>query len=170
MIYRPARVLLVGAVWLLLGMTCCARVALANGGSTQPMLTVEPVPTVTHRAVGTPQVKWATGNGDPGEVTVASPHMREVLFANGEEGSNPAPWLSGGQIFIFRLYAVGGVHRLLARLTVGRGEKLDVIAPAPAPPATSAAINRALELLPFAWLAMFAVLGGLYWRDIRRRA
>ena len=51
------------------------------------MLTVEPVPTATHRAVGTPQVKVGQrAMGIRGEVTVASPRMREVLFANGEAG------------------------------------------------------------------------------------
>lgn len=99
---------------------------------------------------------------------MASDRMKKTVVAFGSEGSQALPAISVGQLYVFRLYSIdSNQQRLLARLTVGReGEgPLDVVALAPTPKTTSPAINRVLQLLPFAWTAVFAMLGGLYLRD-----
>jgi hypothetical protein len=97
---------------------------------------------------------------------MASDRMQETAVAFGSEGSQSIPAMSVGQLYVFRLYSIdSNRQRLLARLTVGRGEPLDVVALAPTPKTTSPAINRVLQLLPFAWMVLFAMLGGLYLRD-----
>ncbi len=139
------------------------------GAGVTPLLSVAPVPTATGPAPGTPEVKWSTGNGSPGNVTVQSKNMKETVFAFGPEGMSAAPWIAAGQVYLFRLYSIGSGRRLLARLTVGRGEPLSVVALAPAPRTTPAALNRVLQLVPFAWIAMFALLAAFYGRDLLRR-
>ncbi|MGH2853701.1 MAG: hypothetical protein ACRDLF_05870 [Solirubrobacteraceae bacterium] len=132
----------------------------------RPQLSVAPIPTAADPSPGTPQVTWSTGNGSQGDVTMASDRMKETAVAFGSEGLKPVPAMSVGQLYVFRLYSIdSNQRRLLARLTVGRGEPLDVVALAPAPKATAPAINRVLQLLPFAWMIIFAVLGGLYLRE-----
>ncbi len=97
---------------------------------------------------------------------MTSKRTKETAVAFGSEGSQSVPTMSVGQLYVFRLYSIdSNRQRLLARLTVGRGEPLDVVALAPTPKTTSPAINRALQLLPFVWMAVFAMLGGLYLRD-----
>jgi hypothetical protein len=156
---------------LSLGLGCHASLAqtTAAAASARPQLSVAPTPTVAHPSPGTPQVRWSTGDGSPGDVTVSSNRMKETLFGYGAEGSSAAPWISAGQVYVLKLYSIGLGRRLLARLTVGRGEPLDVVAFAPVPQPTSAAVNRLLQLLSFGWIAMLAVLGSLYARDLRCR-
>jgi hypothetical protein len=99
---------------------------------------------------------------------VSSSQMKETLFAADPEASNPAPWISAGQVYVFRLYSIVSGRRLIARLTVGRGGPLDVVATAQTPRMTSSIVNRLLQVLPFGLLALLALLAAVYLRDLRR--
>ncbi len=101
---------------------------------------------------------------------MASAQMKELVIAFGPEGSSSAPAISVGHVYVFRLYSIALGRRLLARLTIGRGRPIDVVvALAPVPKTTSSAVNRLLQLVPFGWIAVFAVLGGLYAREVWHR-
>ncbi|MHB8234802.1 MAG: hypothetical protein ACYDHT_09140 [Solirubrobacteraceae bacterium] len=141
----------------------------APAAGVTPLLSVAPVPTSKAPSPGTPQVKWSTGNGSPGNVTVQSQHLKETVFGFGAEGTSAAPWIAAGQVYVFRLYSIGSGRRLLARLTVGRGQPVSVVALAPTPRTTPAAVNRILQLAPFVWFAMFALLAAFYGRDLLHR-
>jgi hypothetical protein len=157
------------ACTLSLGLACAVSFAQSiPTASTQPQLSVAPIPTAADPSPGTPQVTWATGNGSPGQVTVSSGQMKETLFAVGPEGSNPAPWISARQRYIFRLYSLDSGRRLIARLAVGQNEPLDVVMPAQTPRMTSPFVNRLLQVLPYGFVALLTLLTALYLRDLRR--
>src|SRR5438552_18297707 len=103
--------------------------ASAAGTHARPTLTVEPIPTATSRAPGTPQVTWSTGNGSPGLVTVSAGGAKEIVFSSGSEGTAPAPWISIGQSYVFRLYSDISGRRLLALIKVGHSTSTEIIAP-----------------------------------------
>jgi hypothetical protein len=140
----------------------------ASGAPVRPQLSVAPIPTATDPSPGIPQVSWSTGNGSPGEVTVSFSGTKETLFAQGPEGTTPAPWISAGTVYVFRLYSTISRRRLLARLAVGRGEQLDVLALPQTPRMTSPVVNRVLQVLPYCILALVMLLAALYLADLRR--
>jgi hypothetical protein len=131
------------------------------------VLSVDPVPTTANPSPGTPQVRWSTGNGSPGLVTVAPDGAKEVLFASGPEGSASASWIAPGQSYVFRLYSLVSGRRLLARLKIGQNTAAEVVALPPSPKVTSAPIDRLLQVLSFAAVAILVLLAAVYLRDLR---
>ncbi|HEV2772873.1 MAG TPA: hypothetical protein VGV57_08630 [Thermoleophilaceae bacterium] len=100
-------------------------------------------------------------------MTVTSDESGEARFASAPYGSSPAPWISVGRAYTFRLYSTGSGRRLLARLTVGKATKAAVIAPPPRPRITSPVVNRLLQLLSFAGVALLALLAAMWVREVR---
>jgi hypothetical protein len=145
-----------------------AAAAITRGGS-GVVLTVAPVPTAAQPTPGTPQLTWSTGDGSPGEVTVAPAESREVLVASGGDGSVAVPWVSRGTVYTFRLYSTVGGRRLLARLLVGHQAAAEVIAIPRKPRITSPPVNRLLQLLGFASILTLALLAILHVREVERR-
>lgn len=133
-------------------------------------LSVTPIPTLSHPSVGTPMVTWSTGDGSPGLVTVATIGTRETLFAEAPDGTEAAPWIAPGRVYVFRLYSIVSGRRLLARLAVGRASAAQIVAAPPHPRITSPLVDRLLQLLSFAALCLLGVLGVLYVRELRRDA
>ncbi len=131
------------------------------------ILSVSPIPTSTHPHPGTPEVTWSTGGG-PGLVTVATAGIHQQLFARAPEGTQAAPWISVGHVYVFRLYSTVGGSRLLARLDVGRNLAPQIISLPRGPRITSQAIDDLLLALCFAALAGSLALGALHVRDRRR--
>lgn len=134
------------------------------------LLSVTPLPTAANPSTGTPQVTWSTGNGSPGIVTVNSGGPKETFFAWGTEGSSSAPWLSANQAYVFRLYSIAPRRRLLARLRVDKTASLEVVGLPQAPAMTSPVENRLLQLLPFGFTAVLALLATMYIREVRNDA
>jgi len=133
------------------------------------ILSVAPVPTVADPSPGTPVVTWSTGDGSPGLVTVSANGGRETPFAAEAEGSAAAPWLAPRQKYVFRLYATGSGHRLLAELDVGHSASTIVALP-PHPRLTPPVVNRLLELLSLALVPAMAILAIMHAREVRRDA
>ena len=105
-----------------------------------------------------------------GEVTVSSPESKEALFASGNAGTAPAPWISAGHSYVFRLYSIVSGHRLLARLEGGREEApAELVALPRAPRITPPIVNRLLQLFSFGWLAVVALLAAMHIREVARR-
>jgi len=77
------------------------------------LLTVAPIPTRSMPHPGTPLVRWSTGNGSPGRVTVEEGDGPERLFAIAAAGSAGAPWIQPDSSYVFRLYSIGARTRLL---------------------------------------------------------
>lgn len=158
----------VGPCLLSLCVGCLSLARPATASTTRVTLSVAPIPTAANPAPGTPQVRWSTGNGSPGLVTVAPNGTKELLFSSGSEGSAPAPWIAPGQSYVFRLYSLVSGRRLLARLKVGRTTAVAVVALPPSPRITSAPVNRLLQVLSFAAVLLLAFLAAVYVRDLRR--
>jgi len=73
-----------------------------------------PVPTGSSKTT----IAWYTKDGSIGQIYVSTNGQREVLFAQGTSGSQEAPWIKPGVIYVFRLYA-GLDHRtLISTITV----------------------------------------------------
>lgn len=113
---------------------------------------------------------WSTGNGSPGIVTVSAAGGKETFFAWGSEASAPAPWLSVGQVYIFRLYSIAYGRQLLARLRVDQTTALQTVALPRAPRLTSPFENRLLQLLSFGSIAFLLWLAAMHMREVRRSA
>lgn len=147
----------------------CASAHAATGAYRGVVLSVTPVPTAATPKPGTPQVTWSTGDGSPGEVTVTPEESKEALFGSGADGSAPAPWISPGRIYVFRLYSIVSGRRLLARLKVGEQQSpAEVVAVPQRPRITSAAINRLLQILAIGSVFLLALLVASYAREARR--
>ena len=73
-------------------------------------------------------------------------------------------------VYVFRLYSLVSGRRLLAQLQVGHATTLKLLALPRAPASTSAFVDRVLQLLSFASVALLAVLTGMHVREVRRRA
>jgi len=167
------------ALRLLVSACCCISLCLCvvtgiasaepkTGTDTEVVLSVAPLPTAADPAPGTPQVTWSTGDGSPGEVTVSSAGSKEALFASGADGSAPAPWISVGRSYVFRLYSIISGHRLLARLKVGQEEAAaELVAVPQKPRSTSPVVNRLLQLLAFGSLVVLALLAAMHVREVR---
>ncbi len=138
------------------------------GIGTGVVLSVAPIPTVTDPSPGTPQVTWSTGNGSPGDVTVTANGAKETPFAYGTEGTSPAPWLSAGNAYVFRLYSIAPKRRLLARLRIDQTAGLEVVGRPLPPPITSHVVDRILQLLSFGWVALAALLASMYVIEVSR--
>jgi hypothetical protein len=144
-----------------------AQAAIAARGGV--VLSVAPIPTAAHPKPGTPQVNWSTGDGSPGEVTVTPAESKEALFGTGADGSAPAPWISVGRSYVFRLYSIASGRRLLARLTVGRQQSpTEVVAVPPRPKITPSAVNRLLQILAIGSMFILAVFALMHLRELRR--
>jgi hypothetical protein len=101
-------------------------------------------------------------------VTVSSAGSKEALFASGADGSAPAPWISVGRSYVFRLYSIISGHRLLARLKVGQEEAAaELVAVPQKPRSTSPVVNRLLQLLAFGSLVVLALLAAMHVREVR---
>lgn len=163
--------LLIFACSLVSTCTCaCANAALAElsvGADSEPVLSVSPIPNTAKPSIGTPQVTWSTGNGSPGNVTVTINGTKETLFAYGVEGTSPAPWLSTGNTYILRLYSIAPRRRLLARLRIDKTATFTVVGQPVAPPVTSPALDRVLQLISFGWIAVVALLASMYVMKVR---
>jgi hypothetical protein len=146
---------------------CGSLAAPAAGSIGHVVLSVNPIPTTTNPAPGTPQVRWSTGNGSPGLVTVDPDETKEVIFSSGSEGSAPASWIAPGQSYVFRLYSLISGRRLLARLKVGQGITAKIVALPPSPKITSAPIDRLLQVLSFAIVAILVILTAIHLRALR---
>ncbi len=159
-------VTLLGALMLALGaVSASSAAATARSGV---LLNVAPVPTAAHPHPGTPMITWSTGNGSPGELTVAPAESKELLVAASAEGSVAAPWIAAGDVYVFRLYSTGSGRKLLARLTVGRQAAAEVLAPPQKPRITSQLIDRLLQILAFASVLTLALLAVMHVREARR--
>jgi len=117
-------------------------------------------------------IRWSTGTGVPGEVTVSDDSRTERLFARGETGTAIAPWLQSGKRFRFRLYSVGGRHLLLVTLRVqvgvAHGIRAVIQNAPPRPPRSGRLVNAVLRLVPAFILIVLIAMGGGYVRDRRR--
>jgi hypothetical protein len=157
------------ACFLSLGLGCSASLAQsAVNVPTPPQLSVAPIPTTTDPSPGTPQVTWSTGNGSPGNITVTVKGAKETPFAYGTEGTSPAPWLSAGNAYVFRLYSIAPKRRLLARLRIDQTAGLEVVGRPLPPPITSHVVDRILQLLSFGWVALAALLASMYVIEVSR--
>lgn len=146
----------------------CAEVWLAQSDAASMghvILSVAPVPRVGRPSPRAPEVTWATGDGSPGSVTVTPEGGSETLFASSSEGSAAAPWIVAGRSYVFKLYSTASGRRLLARLSVGHAAA--IIAVPPKPRITSPIVNRLLQLLSFAAIAVLTVLAAMYIRETR---
>lgn len=148
----------------------CTDTALAElvGTAPAPALSVSSIPSAAKPSVGMPQVTWSTGNGSPGNVTVTTNGTKETLFAYGTEGTSPAPWLSAGNTYVLRLYSIAPRRRLLARLRIDKTATLAVVGQPVAPPMTSPALDRVLQLISFGWIAVAALLASMYVMKVSR--
>jgi hypothetical protein len=157
-----------------LALTAVCLVAAAAGATAapaagKPRLEIAPLPAGGKPAPSTPIVYWDTGDGTPGELTVASNDGRETVFASGPAGSLEAPWLGPGGKHVFRLYTLAGKRSVIATLEVGDAGALPVrlTPPVAEPPTTPAAVDRLLQLTPALALAALAALVVLYVRERR---
>lgn len=147
----------------------CRAPSAAHAAGAGVALTVSPVPTVAHPQTATPQVRWSTGDGSPGDVTVAPESGKEILVAAGSEGTVPAPWIAAGHLYVFRLYSTVAGQRLLARLNVGRqAATAEVVALPRKPDITSGFVDRVLQVLAFASMLGLALLTVIHVREARR--
>lgn len=162
--------------WAILATLSCAAsfalpvfVAPAVGARGGVVLSVAPVPSAVHPKVATPQVTWSTGDGSPGEVTVTPAETKETLFGTGADGSAPAPWITVGHSYVFRLYSIVSGRRLLARLTVGRQQSpAEVVALPRKPKITPPAVNRLLQILAIGSILLLAAFAVAHARELRR--
>jgi hypothetical protein len=90
------------------------------------------------------------------------------VFASGSEGSAPAPWLTVGHVYVFRLYSTVSGRRLLARLKIGQPAALEVVALPANPQITSGVVNRLLQVLAFCLIPLLALLAAMHVRDVTR--
>jgi hypothetical protein len=98
-------------------------------------------------------------------VTVSASGGKETLFASGPDGTAAAPWIAPGFVYVFRLYSLMPGHRLLARLQIGRATQLQVLAPPEPPKLTSPLVNRLLQILSFASVALLAILAAMHIKE-----
>jgi hypothetical protein len=136
----------------------------------EPQLSVAPIPTDENPKPGTPMVTWTTGDGSPGLVTVVTAGGADATFASAPSGSAEAPWVVAGNVYEFRLYSTASGRKLLARLKVGRdaAAKTEVLAPLEPPRDTPEAVDRLLQVLPFAGLVVLGLLTMSFVREMRR--
>lgn len=141
----------------------------AGGAHGGVVLSVAPVPTPANPTVGTPQVTWSTGDGSPGEVTVTPDESKEALFGTGADGSAPAPWISIGRSYVFRLYSIVSGRQLLARLKVGqRQAPAELVALPQRPRITPSAVNRLLQIVAIGSVLVLALLAVMHAWELRR--
>jgi hypothetical protein len=147
-----------------------ASLAESASASTGVVLSVSPTPTSAAKpSAGTPLVTWSTGNGSPGTVTVTADGTKEAVFAYGTEGTTPAPWLAANSVYVLRLYSLAPTRRLLARIQIDHTAATSEIVGRPlTPPITPSAVDRVLQLLSFAWVALAALLVSMYVIEARR--
>lgn len=131
------------------------------------ILSVSPIPKAGQRRSATPQVRWSTGDGSPGLVTVAPEGGKELPYASSAEGSGLAPWIAAGHLYIFRLYSIVSGRLLLARFKVGEAAAAEITALPPKPRNTPPAVDRLLQLLSFAVLGVLAMLTLAYVREVK---
>jgi hypothetical protein len=77
-----------------------------------------PNPVPAGPTLGLTTVSWQAAGSPAARVVVCQDAGAEVLFASGESGSAPAPWIQAGHSYEFRLY--DGEGNRLAVLRVGR--------------------------------------------------
>jgi hypothetical protein len=90
------------------------------GASNAPGVTLvaSPNPVPAASGPGTTTITWSSGQSAAAAVYVSESGGEESLFAEGPEGSSPAPWIQAGLSYEFRLYRDKSRKELLARLTV----------------------------------------------------
>ena len=146
-----------------------AVLAAPGTAAAAPRLEVAPLPAGGKPAPSTPIVSWDTGDGTPGQVTVASDGSKETVFASAPKGSLEAPWLGPGSVHVFRLYALAGKRTVVATLTVGDSDAPQVIFAQPAgdPPDTPRVVDRILQVAPAPVAVIVAMLTVQYIRERR---
>jgi hypothetical protein len=84
-----------------------------------PAITASPNPVPAAGGVnGTTTIAWNTG-GEVGEVYLIGNGTDDRLFARGDKGSEPAPWITAGVTYEFRLYN-GDKSKVLGSVKVTR--------------------------------------------------
>lgn len=90
----------------------------ASPAALAPTITASPNPVTTGEGPGTTTITWNTGDGTTGRVYVSEDGAPETLFTEGPTGSAPAPWITPGKTFEFRLYAGTEHAKVLAKTQV----------------------------------------------------
>jgi hypothetical protein len=117
----------------------------------QPSLIATPNPVPADSKDDLTTLSWKAGSASWGQLYVAVNDGAEQLFAQGREGSQPAPWIRPGATYSFRLYE-GVEHRTLlasvdvvqAAINATSPPGVSQQTPSPAPPANSPPARRPL--------------------------
>jgi hypothetical protein len=81
------------------------------------VITAKPERVTLSDGSGSTEIDWDTGNGSMGFVFVTEDGGKPVLFANGSQGKEVAPWI-GKHSYVFELYGDDQRQTLLAKVTV----------------------------------------------------
>ena len=85
-----------------------------------PFVFAMPNPVPAGTSAGRTEIRWNTGDGSAGELYVSIDNAPEILFARNPQGTQVAPWIQSGSVYVFRLYRVDRQKTLLASATVRR--------------------------------------------------
>lgn len=154
-----------------------AALFLVLGGAAGSAVAAPGDPEISVRGVGQTapgpggvHVDWATGGGQPGRLLrvdgVGEPVG--VGYTDGY-GSIDLPGVPAGTRTVFRLEQAGLTEKLLATATVQNGKTtVAIISRATPPREVPGWVDRVMQIVPFATLALFAVLLGAYLWSVRR--
>lgn len=81
-------------------------------------ISATPNPVAMTGGSGTTSISWTTGDGTTGQVYVEENGSADVLFSQGVTGTAPAPWITTGNVYTFKLYAGTSHSTLLGSVTV----------------------------------------------------
>lgn len=114
-------------------------------------------------------IDWTTGDGQAGQL-YRSDDGRPAVPVGITAGSGyiDLPGIPAGSRAEFRLKQVGLVDKVLATATVQNGKSdIRILTRTTPPPHVPSWVNRVMQLVPFATLLLFGVLGLLYLRSLR---
>ena len=89
----------------------------SEGVSGPAVITAKPERVTLGERSGSTEIEWDTGDGSMGFVFVTEDVGKPVLFANGSQGREVAPWI-GKHTYVFELYRDDQRQTLLAKVTV----------------------------------------------------